>query len=61
MHKVPQHFVGRYNTLTGSHEHRMAPGNDGLVNVDHLKELVKGREGAKKKQNLANLPILGSK
>jgi hypothetical protein len=39
----------------------MVPGCGSLVDVYHLKELVKGREGAKKKQNLANLPILGSK
>ena len=42
-------FVDGSNTLTGAYEHRMAPGSDSLVIVYYLHELVKGREGGKKR------------
>ena len=61
MHNGPSFFVDRYDTLTNSQVHHMAPGSDGLVDVNHLFERVKGREGAEKDQNLPYLPILSSK
>ena len=41
-------YVDRHGTLTGSYEHRMASGIDGLVEVYILNEAVKGREGSQK-------------
>ena len=60
MHNGPSPFVERYTTLAGSYMHHIAPGSDGLVDVYHLYERVKGREGAQKDQNLQYLPILNS-
>ena len=49
--------VGRYGTLTGSYERRMGPERDGLVEVYHLNELVKGREEGQKGPNLPISPV----
>ena len=61
MHNGPAPFVDRYADLTSSYEHPMASGSDGLVDIYHLYECIKGREGGQKVHNLPNLPILISK
>ena len=47
-HKDPPPIVDGNDSLISSHKHLLALGSDGLVDVHHLHELVKGRKGAKK-------------
>ena len=60
MHNGASPSVDRYDMLTGTYKHRMAPGSDGVVNNYHLYERVKSQEGAQKDQNVPYLPILMS-
>ena len=60
-HKGTPPFVESYFTLTGFYDHHIAPGSDSLVDVYHLYERVKGRDGAQKVQNLQYLATSNSK